>query len=1248
MIIRDKGGYSVATNVNLVYPPIVNSSVSAFVSNTQKLNIEFTLPLVVNFDNDVKHMAIRVVQQSNNKSVVNTDIYYDGIIYKEKPTSNINGTYSIPIEYNEIKMDSSVGWKPKVFYKIQIRFGYNDLPKLDELANEKDKKVAFYAWKKAQSSVNGFSEWSNIIITKAINEPIVKILNNADSAFYFSNSFLGLSENIENTRFPLFQGGYYNEDSEESLDKYRFRLYKGAFNKKEMDLITPELSTEWLQFNGSGNQKYSGLVQYIFNQPLSHINNPTYTVIFDTISKNGYHASSKPYVFSVNEGVMNRLNHITLVVKDNSHSDIYADRFRQASKEVFDSYKKLFRNPPGDDDYQAEIRKRYPDITYVDKNAIYKRSEGSTIIYVIPELNTTNINNLEEHRLTLLQRQKSVKDFDRNLRCDENAVLEIWIKNNSQWIETTKYTYEPNLENGISSTNAIGFSRYEEIEVLQNLDGIYYLTRSDERSNFTVWEDLAKFDFYNETDYNDELMLLYEDFTVESGLRYKYALQRESSLGYRSIPRYEFSDLESSPSHYSNFQDIYIYQNGVQVRLDLDVKIQQFKHTRLFQKQDSLNSKYPIILRNGLANYGEFSLGGKITLHSDIYGSFLRRQESWDDEYGWWNSGYYYNNDLVIPAAKYMDLFERYRYTTKMGKPINYLDKDIDNDNSNDEYKDYVNYAIEFSKNSKFNFNATNDNIFMERIYRQYVEAFLNDGKHKLYKSPTEGNMIVTLTNVSLIPNQQLGRLIADFNSTVYEVADNTCANIKLYDINPLEVITNNMYLMTGERNSRYQTVFGQVRGTFDGQKTKSMTISATTYKKLFDLELKPAQYFSRQADGTFITYEKLPGNIVNAICENEPIVKDFSMKTNPYWHSEYDNIIHWIRAQEEKVLSDERKYALRGVTSIWVELYPKHAIEGELAALKAITEGTAAELLSYKIQIAQYELLLKQYELSQSNPITLVIDGKEIIMFPGRVYHIDKTNIQTMYLKYTRPVLINYIAEVEEVDNIEYLTKSRQSVINLGQLAGVFTTSKNILNNHEPYYETLPLMVSNEYNYNLYKSLDVYNIIKQVTRDYLFKICSQNGAVSYDDLNEQMVQFIEDYNVSRKSYEDFIQEGKILLDKFSPLSTLQKNSTTDIWRNPDGSLIVYRFEGLSEIEFEGDSNIEILFGRQTSRIENGIQIEETVDSTLIGPTNKYIIKTENDDTRNELNFIKICRFTIPSYAIVDYKAIVSLEIKGQ
>ena len=100
--------------------------------------------------------------------------------------------------------------------------------------------------------------------------------------------------------------------------------------------------------------------------------------------------------------------------------------------------------------------------------------------------------------------------------------------------------------------------------------------------------------------------MLYEDFTIESGVKYKYALQKKNAAGLRSAPKYEGDDVDTSPAHYSNFQYSYIYNNGIQIRLNYDCKINSYKHTTLFQKQDSLNSKYPIILRNGLAHYAEF------------------------------------------------------------------------------------------------------------------------------------------------------------------------------------------------------------------------------------------------------------------------------------------------------------------------------------------------------------------------------------------------------------------------------------------------------------------------------------------------------------------------------------------------------------------------------------------------------------------------------------------------------------------
>ena len=49
--------------------------------------------------------------------------------------------------------------------------------------------------------------------------------------------------------------------------------------------------------------------------------------------------------------------------------------------------------------------------------------------------------------------------------------------------------------------------------------------------------------------------------------------------------------------------------------------------------------------------------------------------------------------------------------------------------------------------------SLSSENFLIERIFREKVEEFLNDGEPKLFKSPSEGNIIVSLMNVSLTPN---------------------------------------------------------------------------------------------------------------------------------------------------------------------------------------------------------------------------------------------------------------------------------------------------------------------------------------------------------------------------------------------------------------------------------------------------------------------------------------------------------------
>jgi hypothetical protein len=60
---------------------------------------------------------------------------------------------------------------------------------------------------------------------------------------------------------------------------------------------------------------------------------------------------------------------------------------------------------------------------------------------------------------------------------------------------------------------------------------------------------------------------------------------------------------------------------------------------------------------------------------------------------------------------------------------------------------------------------------------------WLTNGEPKLFRSAGEGNYIVRLMNVSLTPNDTVGRMLHTFNATAYEVTDYNFENLKKYKL---------------------------------------------------------------------------------------------------------------------------------------------------------------------------------------------------------------------------------------------------------------------------------------------------------------------------------------------------------------------------------------------------------------------------------------------------------------------------------
>lgn len=77
--------------------------------------------------------------------------------------------------------------------------------------------------------------------------------------------------------------------------------------------------------------------------------------------------------------------------------------------------------------------------------------------------------------------------------------------------------------------------------------------------------------------------------------------------------------------------------------------------------------------------------------------------------------------------------------------------------------------------------DLTDYNINIERQFKTKVLEFLTDGEPKLFKSPTEGNFIVRLLNVSLSPEDKLGRMLHSFSGTAYEIDKISFDNLTVY-----------------------------------------------------------------------------------------------------------------------------------------------------------------------------------------------------------------------------------------------------------------------------------------------------------------------------------------------------------------------------------------------------------------------------------------------------------------------------------
>jgi hypothetical protein len=270
-------------------------------------------------------------------------------------------------------------------------------------------------------------------------------------------------------------------------------------------------------------------------------------------------------------------------------------------------------------------------------------------------------------------------------------------------------TADMDFDNGCVTLTLLPIKTSAEVNAI--ITGSFVLTRASSLEDFKNWEDIYKFTYENVNLTKLGSITLWEDYTVQQGVEYQYAIQMYNAHNLYSTKIYNVNNIEERAKKriYVDFEDAFLSDADRQLKIRFNPKVASFKNTILESKLDTIGGRYPFIFRNGNVHYKEFSISGLISMLSDPNEKFLKGIQS--------------TNDFPSRIG-----------TPSMDNPPTTLDTMV-----------------------------TANNMYRERTFKMEVLEWLNNGKPKIFRSSAEGNFVVRLMNVSLTPNDTVGRMLHTF-----------------------------------------------------------------------------------------------------------------------------------------------------------------------------------------------------------------------------------------------------------------------------------------------------------------------------------------------------------------------------------------------------------------------------------------------------------------------------------------------------
>lgn len=293
--------------------------------------------------------------------------------------------------------------------------------------------------------------------------------------------------------------------------------------------------------------------------------------------------------------------------------------------------------------------------------------------------------------------------------------------------------------------------------------GVINFRRTSSESNYTVWEDIHKV-YISE---GEPLDYTWYDYTTKSGVFYRYGVQKIDNLGRRGVLLREVDEDDNPVSAINYLDDIFIVRDGKMLCLKYNPSIDAVTRNVMESVTTTLGSKFPFITKNGVMNYKSFSIDTLISFFSDEY------------------------NLITIDENGHNNFTNETLFTSKEEV---YLNSDI---------------VKEYNQFNTVNHITEQNNYIYERDFRERVLDFLHEDNIKLFRSTPEGNLLVKFTDISISPEQELGRLVYTLSATVTEVSDYSVDNNDKYGV---------QYIGDVEQDIATEDFVGQMSGIFQNE----------------------------------------------------------------------------------------------------------------------------------------------------------------------------------------------------------------------------------------------------------------------------------------------------------------------------------------------------------------------------------------------------------------------------------------------